>query len=153
MVQQGFDVWSSNIRVSKYSKTHIPPMESQVDFYNNSFEDYGLKDLPAMYKKVLSFYPNPNQKIIYMAHSQGTSMGFAALLDKSTQDFFVKHTEHYFAFSPIVFMTESILRYVTWPIGAVEVFTKQFNVFWWGDTCCNGNHCGGSIKSIIHYGQ
>lgn len=157
MVQNGFDVWVSNNRGNKYCKGHIDPKISKYDFYYNaSFQDYGLGDIPAFYETILSAYGNSQtQKIIYLAHSQGTSQMFVSLLDDSTKEFVTKHTEHFFAFAPIVFMTHCghMIPFGTPLTSVLAAFTYGLDIYWLGDTCCDGNGCGFSIKSVAHYGQ
>jgi len=107
MINKGYDVWLGNNRGSIFSVTTRDPKISSEEFYNYSFEQMGLYDLPAFYTHILSFYSSiPDQKIIYFGHSEGTSQMFVALADPTTKDYMRKHTERFFALSPIVYMTE-----------------------------------------------
>jgi hypothetical protein len=106
MIQKGFDVWLGNNRGSKFSTHHINDNISHKDFYNYSFMEMGLHDIPAFYTEILSDYAgNPDQQIIYLGHSEGNSQMFAALADPSTKAFIRKHTERFMALAPIVYMT------------------------------------------------
>jgi pimeloyl-ACP methyl ester carboxylesterase len=106
LIQKGFDVWFGNNRGSKFSTRHINDNLSHKDFYNYSFQEMALYDIPAFYNEILSDYPGiPDQQIIYLGHSEGTSQMFAALADPSTKAFIRKHTERFMALAPIVYMT------------------------------------------------
>ena len=106
MIQKGFDVWLGNNRGSKFSTQHLNDQISHKDYYSYSFMQMGLYDVPSFYNEILSDYAgNPDQQIIYLGHSEGTSQMFAALADPSTKAFIRKHTERFMALAPIVYMT------------------------------------------------
>jgi hypothetical protein len=74
----------------------------------------GYYDLPSFYKTILehSDYAvngqiNPDQKITYFGHSEGTSQMFVGLSDPLNKEFMRQHTGHFFALSPIAFLSQS----------------------------------------------
>lgn len=154
MVQQGFDVWLGNNRGNRYSKAHTNPKISQYDYYQMSFENYGIYDIPGFYQKIFEFYQDKDQKIIYMAHSQGNSQMFAGLLDSRSKAYLIKHTERFFAFAPIVFMTKIDKTRQ----GAAKTFSPLYNVAdwlsWAIDIYWIGDKYGGSpLYAALHYAQ
>ena len=62
----------------------------------------GVYDIPAMYKQILSFYPQT--KINVIGYSQGTSEMFAGLLDEVSGEFLTEHTGRFIAMAPIVYL-------------------------------------------------
>lgn len=105
LVGQGYDVWVGNNRGNKYAQGHTNSKISDYDFYNFSFEQMGLFDMPAIYSKILRFYAE-GQKIVYMGTSQGSSQMYVGLTDDSTKDFLRKHIKRFIAVAPIAYMTE-----------------------------------------------
>ena len=109
-----FDVWFGNNRGSKYSTTHNPG-EGNKDFYDYSFEQMGYHDLPLFFKKILlnddyakNGEINQDQKITYFGHSEGTSQMFVALAERNENwDFMRRHVGHFFAVSPIAFLSKA----------------------------------------------
>lgn len=106
LADKGYDVWVGNNRGNKYSKKHRDPNVTNADFWAFSFDEMGLYDLPANYRKILSYYPK-GQKIFYIAHSQGTTQMFAAGSDPATRDFIHENTEKFVAIEPIAFMNQT----------------------------------------------
>ena len=70
---EGYDVWFGNIRGSRNSREHesLDPDEDNVDFWDFSFEEFGLLDMPAMLGKVkeVSTAEGSCKKITYVGHS------------------------------------------------------------------------------------
>jgi len=94
----GFDVWLSNSRGNKYSKSHIKYNSKDFEFWQFSFNELGLYDLPS----ILEFINCNNyskEKIIYVGHSQGTCMLFSALCQKC--EYFVNKIKLFIALAPI----------------------------------------------------
>lgn len=105
MINKGFDCWFGNNRGSKFSLTDKNLSISENNFYNYSFTEMGLYDIPTFYQTILKEYNNDkNKQIIYFGHSEGTSQLFVALTDSSTKDYIRKHTERFFALSPVAYM-------------------------------------------------
>lgn len=76
-VNKGYDVWVGNNRGCKYSKGHVRPDISSKDYWDFSFTEMGLYDVPAFYKYILGNYDDAGKKIIYLGLSEGTSQMFA----------------------------------------------------------------------------
>lgn len=78
LADAGYDVWMGNVRGSRYSRRHeklnpdgIRPRRKR--FWNFSWHEIGMVDLPTMIDYVLSLNTD-FKKIHYIGHSQGTTV-------------------------------------------------------------------------------
>lgn len=97
LANKGFDIWLSNSRGNKHSKHHKLYSTLSKEFWSFSFHEMGTKDLPAIIDYIISktttnisnhenetdqIFSNKKltfKKLIYIGHSQGTCMMFAAM--------------------------------------------------------------------------
>ncbi|XP_055596400.1 lipase 3-like [Uranotaenia lowii] len=70
----GYDVWLGNARGNRYSRKHVNLTANMNQFWNFSWHEIGIYDLPAMIDYVLSY--TGKQKLHYLGHSQGTTSFF-----------------------------------------------------------------------------
>jgi len=94
----GYDVWLANSRGNKHSRYHKKYSSEEKEFWNFSFHEMGLYDLPPIIdhiKKINQF----NEKIIYIGHSQGTAQLFSALT--LNLDYFKKNIKLFVALGPV----------------------------------------------------
>ncbi|KAG2394325.1 Triacylglycerol lipase [Vigna angularis] len=75
LADYGYDVWISNTRGTKYSRSHRSLSPNDAAFWNWSWDELASYDLPAFVKYV---HNNTAQKIHYVGHSLGTLMAFTA---------------------------------------------------------------------------
>ncbi|XP_030383209.1 lipase 1-like isoform X2 [Scaptodrosophila lebanonensis] len=75
LYDSGYDVWLGNCRGNTYSRNHtsLNPSKDRA-FWNFSWHEIGLYDLPAMIDKVLD--ATSFKKLTYYGHSQGTTVFF-----------------------------------------------------------------------------
>ncbi|XP_065368739.1 lipase 3 [Calliphora vicina] len=69
--EQGYDVWLPNARGTTHSKKHLTFDSSQSEFWNFTFHEIGVQDLPAIVDYVLNF--TQQSSVHYVAHSQGST--------------------------------------------------------------------------------
>lgn len=93
-----FDVWLSNSRGNKYCKNHEKYKSDSFEFWQFSFHDLGLYDIPAVIEYINKVNKS-GEKIIYFGHSQGTSLMLSGMVEK--YDFFKKNIKLYVALAPI----------------------------------------------------
>ncbi|KAL8478217.1 hypothetical protein ACS0TY_030204 [Phlomoides rotata] len=75
LADNGFDVWLANARGTSSSSGHMSLSPSDPDYWNWSWDELALYDLPATVQYV---YSQTGQKLHYVGHSLGTLMALAA---------------------------------------------------------------------------
>lgn len=94
----GYDVWLGNSRGNKHSKHHNDYCHRQKEFWNFSFHDMGMYDIPAKINHIKKINKH-SEKIIYLGHSQGTAQVFAALT--MNLEYFKKNVKLFIALGPV----------------------------------------------------
>ncbi|CAD7078759.1 unnamed protein product [Hermetia illucens] len=96
----GYDVWLGNARGNRYSKKHKSLNPKEKDFWQFSWHEIGIYDLPAMIDYILN--ATEYQKLFYAGHSQGTTSFFVMC---SRRPEFNKKIILMQALAPVAFMT------------------------------------------------
>ncbi|KAL9930923.1 lipase 3-like [Glossina fuscipes fuscipes] len=69
---EGYDVWMANVRGNTYSRNHTKYNTKQPIFWEFSFHEMGLYDIPAIIDYILQ--QTKRQQLHYIGHSQGTAI-------------------------------------------------------------------------------
>lgn len=77
LANHGYDVWLGNSRGTRYSNTHTTLDNKSFEYWDFSFHEIAVKDLPACIDYILE-YTN-NQQISYIGHSQGNIVFFVLM--------------------------------------------------------------------------
>lgn len=77
---RGFDIWLGNARGNMFSRNHTTLNPDERPFWEFSFHEIGIYDLPATIDYILSV-TNQTQ-IIYTGHSQGVTSLFVLLSER-----------------------------------------------------------------------
>lgn len=72
LADNGYDVWLGNGRGNIFSKAHETLNTTSYDFWNFSFHEIGVYDVPAMIDYALNM--NNATKLTYIGYSQGTTV-------------------------------------------------------------------------------
>lgn len=74
LADEGYDVWLGNIRGNTYSRAHVSLCPCDSRFWNFSFHEMGIYDLPAM----ISYITNTTSQSLhtYIGHSMGTTASY-----------------------------------------------------------------------------
>lgn len=77
LADAGYDVWLGNARGNRYSRHHNDTNISKKQYWDFSWHEIAVHDLPSMIDYILE--QTGNKKIAYVGHSQGTTVLFAML--------------------------------------------------------------------------
>jgi lysosomal acid lipase/cholesteryl ester hydrolase len=94
----GYDVWLGNSRGNKHSRHHKKYKPESYEFWNFSFHEMGLYDLPAILNHVTQINSWSN-KTIYIGHSQGNAQLFSALTQNL--EYFQSKIKLFIALGPV----------------------------------------------------
>ncbi|PSN34670.1 Lipase 3 [Blattella germanica] len=77
LADAGYDVWLGNARGNTYSKNHTTLSVSDYKFWDFSWHQMGIYDLPAAFDYVLEL--TGQEKLSYAGHSMGTTMFYVCM--------------------------------------------------------------------------
>ncbi|XP_072762549.1 uncharacterized protein [Anoplolepis gracilipes] len=80
LADQGYDVWLGNFRGSTYSTSHISLLPSELKFWNFSFNELGIYDLPAMITFITNMTSQPLHA--YIGHSMGSTVFYVMATER-----------------------------------------------------------------------
>ncbi|MBZ3872624.1 Gastric triacylglycerol lipase [Sciurus carolinensis] len=96
LADAGYDVWLGNSRGNTWSRRNLYYSPDSVEFWAFSFDEMAKYDLPA----TIDFIVNKTgqEKIYYVGHSQGTTIGFIAF---STNPTLAERIKTFYALAPV----------------------------------------------------
>ncbi|EAL73071.1 hypothetical protein DDB_G0268964 [Dictyostelium discoideum AX4] len=100
LADEGYDVWISNVRGTRYSNKHLKYNVNDVEYWNFTFDEMSEFDLPCVVDYVINV--TGNDKVNYIGHSQGTTMGFIGFKEGSE---LTKKINTFFALAPVTRVT------------------------------------------------
>ena len=109
LLKAGFSVYLSNDRGTRNSQRHneMHPIDDAKDFYDFSFTNVGLYDVPANLNFVKQ-HNNANVPIIYIGYAQGATSLLYALTDKEKAIYFKNLLDEVVVLAPCVFLNEPV---------------------------------------------
>ncbi|KAG8366782.1 hypothetical protein BUALT_Bualt16G0003500 [Buddleja alternifolia] len=75
LADNGFDVWISNIRGTRFSRGHVSLDPANPEYWNWTWDDLVSHDLPSVIELV---FRQTRQKLHYVGHSMGTLIALAS---------------------------------------------------------------------------
>ncbi|NWV47800.1 LIPM Lipase, partial [Daphoenositta chrysoptera] len=96
LADAGYDVWIGNNRGSSWSRRHLTLSIASEEFWDFSFHEMAMYDLPAMVDFIL--VQSGQEWLFYVGHAQGTSLGFIAF---SSLPHLAKKIRLFFALAPV----------------------------------------------------
>lgn len=108
MADAGYDVWFSNSRGNFYSRKHIwkNPNNSASGFWEFSWDDMGISDLPAIFDYVREV--TGHTKLFFIGHSQGGAELMALLSERPEYNNYVQAVS---LMAPVSFLGHSAELY------------------------------------------
>ncbi|KAJ6653586.1 hypothetical protein lerEdw1_009084 [Lerista edwardsae] len=97
LADAGYDVWLGNNRGTSWSQRHLHFSTDQVEFWDFSFHEMAMNDLPAMINFILK--TTRLKQLYYVGYSQGTAVGFIAF---SAMLEMARKIKMFFALAPVV---------------------------------------------------
>ncbi|XP_015280095.1 PREDICTED: lipase member M-like [Gekko japonicus] len=76
LADAGFDVWLANNRGSRWCRKHLRFSLDQEEFWDFSFHEMGMNDLPAIINFILA--KTGQQQLFYVGYSQSATIAFIA---------------------------------------------------------------------------
>ncbi|NXC56592.1 LIPM Lipase, partial [Aleadryas rufinucha] len=96
LADEGYDVWIGNNRGNSWSRRHLNLSIASEEFWDFSFHEMAMYDLPAMVDFILM--QTDQKKLFYVGHAQGSSLGFIAF---SSLPQLAKKIRLFFALGPL----------------------------------------------------
>lgn len=127
LAEEGYDVWLGNARGSKHSRRHINLEPFQAEFWDFSWHEIGVYDLPAMIDYVLN--ETGNESLKYIGHSQGTTSFFVMASERPEYN---EKIGLMVALSPVAFMANArspIVRLIAPGTSLIHGFAKSLGVY------------------------
>lgn len=123
LADAGYDVWMGNVRGNTYSSTHETYPIDSYEYWDFSFHEMGMFDLPAMLEYVVQC---TGERLYYIGHSQGIMMLFPGINHNSLIQ---KHIKMVFALAPATRLKNiySPLKYLAIYRELINVLFRVFN--------------------------
>ncbi|EFN62149.1 Lipase 3, partial [Camponotus floridanus] len=125
LADQGYDVWLGNFRGNTYSRAHISLSPSNLTFWDFSFNEMGIYDLPEMFTYITNI---TSQSLhTYIGHSMGTASFYIMASERPE---FARMVQKMISFAPAVFIShmKSPLKYFskTFPLELYKLIMRHF---------------------------
>ncbi|XP_052028492.1 gastric triacylglycerol lipase isoform X3 [Apodemus sylvaticus] len=142
LADAGYDVWLGNSRGNTWSRKNIYYSPDSVEFWAFSFDEMAKYDLPATIDFIVQ--KTGQEKIHYVGHSQGTTIGFIAF---STNPALAKKIKTFYALAPV-----ATVKYTQSPFKKISLipkflFKSRFDVY------LGHNPAGTSTQDLLHWAQ
>ncbi|XP_072761541.1 lipase 3-like [Anoplolepis gracilipes] len=123
LADQGYDVWLGNSRGNTYSRAHISLSPSELKFWDFSFNEMGIYDLPAMITFITNMRSQPLHT--YIGHSMGTTSFYVMASERPK---IAQLVQMMISLAPGVFVNhlKSPIKYITPFWREIKILVQQF---------------------------
>ncbi|EFN89852.1 lipase 3 [Harpegnathos saltator] len=118
LADQGYDVWMGNFRGNTYSKAHVTLSPFDSRFWNFSFHEMGIYDLPAAISYVTNMRFQPLHA--YIGHSMGTT-AFYVMATQCPQ--ITQMIQMMISLAPVAF-----LQHIKSPVRILAPYSMQYEI-------------------------
>uniref|UniRef100_A0A8C3C746 Partial AB-hydrolase lipase domain-containing protein n=1 Tax=Cairina moschata TaxID=8855 RepID=A0A8C3C746_CAIMO len=167
LADSGYDVWLGNSRGTRWSQRHQHLSTDQVEFWDFSFHEMAMYDLPAMINFVLR--KTGQKQIYYVGYSQGATIAFIAF---SSMPELAQKIKMFFALAPAViikhakspimkmaFLSGCFGKCIVWQLLSLfltickELYLECFSLQTRLDVYTAHYPDRTSVKNVIHWAQ
>ncbi|XP_068053100.1 lipase member M-like isoform X2 [Anomalospiza imberbis] len=145
LADSGYDVWLANSRGTSWSRRHQHLSADQVEFWDFSFHEMAMYDLPATIDFVLQ--KTGQKQLHYVGYSQGCSVAFIAF---SSMPELAQKVKMFFALAPVVSLKHTRSPFMKMQVLAdkkLKMIPTRLDVY------TSHYPDGTSVKNIIHWAQ
>lgn len=121
----GYDVWMGNSRGNRYSNTHSWLNNSTQQYWDFSWHEIGVQDLPAKIDYILA--NTGQQKLHYVGHSMGTTVYLVMISELPSYNARITSSQ---LLAPAAYMHNVRSPYVIWM--AANLWSVQLALQWMG---------------------
>jgi len=118
LADRKYDVWLGNARGNTYSREHVNISPSDKAFWNFSFHEMGLYDIPAVIDYILE--ETKQEKLFYIGHSMGTTMFWISM---SLNPFYNSKIQLMIALAPVAYV-----QYIKSPVRLLAPFAAEAEI-------------------------
>ncbi|XP_037903760.1 lipase 1-like [Hermetia illucens] len=122
----GYDIWMGNNRGNRYSKKHKTLSPSDSSFWDFSWHEIGINDLPATIDYILGH--TGFEKLHYIGHSQGTTSFFVMASERPEYNDKIISMQALAPVASFIDIKSPYILYIATWLEAVDYWSTMFGV-------------------------